>query len=35
MERKNILPKYHSKFMDLNIELDNEAKEELIVKWEK
>ena len=34
-ERKNLLPKYHSKFMDLNIELDNEAKEELIVKQEK
>ncbi len=34
-ERKNLLPKYHSKFMDLNIELDNEVKEELILKQEK
>jgi hypothetical protein len=34
-ERKNLLPKYHSKFMDLNIVLDNEAKEELILKQEK
>jgi hypothetical protein len=34
-ERKNLLPKYHSKFMDLNIELDNEAKEEIILKQEK
>jgi hypothetical protein len=34
-ERKNLLPKYHSKFMDLNIELDNEAKDEIILKQEK
>ena len=34
-ERKNLLPKYHSKFMDLNIELDNESKEELKLKQEK
>ena len=34
-ERKNLLPKYHSKFMDLNIELDNEAKDELILKQER
>ena len=34
-ERKNLLPKYHSKFMDLNIELDNEAKGELMLKQEK
>ena len=34
-ERKNLIPKYHSKFMDLNIELDNEAKGELILKQEK
>ena len=34
-ERKNLLPKYHSKFMDLNIEYDKEAKEELILKQEK
>ena len=33
-ERKNLLPKYHSKFMNLNIELDNEAKEELLNKKE-
>ena len=33
-ERKNLLPKYHSKFMDLNIEYDKEAKEELILKQE-
>ena len=34
-ERKNLLPKYHSKFMDLNIEYDKEAKEELILRQEK
>ena len=34
-ERKNLLPKYHSKFMDLNIELDKEAKEENILKKER
>ena len=34
-ERKNLLPKYHSKFMDLNIKLDNVSKEELILKQEK
>jgi len=34
-ERKNLLPKYHSKFMDLNIEMDNEAKDEIILKQEK
>jgi hypothetical protein len=34
-ERKNLLPKYHSKFMELNIVLDNEAKDELILKQEK
>ena len=34
-ERKNLLPKYHSKFMNLNIELDNEAKEEINIKKEK
>ena len=34
-ERKNLLPKYHSKFMDLNIELDNEAKDEVILKQER
>ena len=34
-ERKNLLPKYHSKFMDLNIDLDNEAKEEIFLKKEK
>ena len=34
-ERKNLLPKYHSKFMNLNIELDNEAKEEINLKKEK
>ena len=34
-ERKNLLPKYHSKFMDLNIEQDNEAKNEIILKQEK
>ena len=34
-ERKNLLPKYHSKFMDLNVEYDKEAKEELILKQEK
>ena len=34
-ERKNLIPKYHSKFMDLNIEYDKEAKEELILKQEK
>ena len=34
-ERKNLLPKYHSKFMDLNIELDNEAKDELILKQDR
>ena len=27
-ERKNLLPKFHSKFMNLNIDLDNEAKNE-------
>ena len=31
-ERKNLLPKYHSKFMNLNIELDNKAKEQLQIK---
>ena len=25
-ERKNLLPKFHSKFMNLNIDMDNEAK---------
>ena len=34
-ERKNLIPKYHSKFMDLNIEYDKEAKEELLLKQEK
>ena len=34
-ERKSLLPKYHSKFMDINIDMDNEAKEELILKQEK
>ena len=34
-ERKNLLPKYHSKFMDLNVELDNKSKEELKAKGEK
>ena len=34
-ERKNLLPKYHSKFMDLNIELDKEAKEKNILKKER
>ena len=34
-ERKNLLPKYHSKFMDLNIEYDKEAKEESLLKQEK
>ena len=34
-ERKNLLPKYHSKFMDLNIEFDNEAKDEVILKQER
>ena len=34
-ERKNLLPKFHSKFMDLNIEYDKEAKEELILRQEK
>ena len=34
-ERKNLLPKHHSKFMDLNIEYDKEAKEELILKQER
>ena len=34
-ERKNLLPKNHSKFMDLNIEYDKEAKEELILKQER
>ena len=34
-ERKNLLPKYHSKFMDLNIDLENEAKEEILLKKEK
>ena len=34
-ERKNLLPKHHSKFMDLNIECDKEAKEELILKQER
>ena len=34
-ERKNLLPKYHSKFMDLNIEYDKEAKEESILRQEK
>jgi hypothetical protein len=34
-ERKSLLPKYHSKFMDLNIEQDNEAKDEIILKQEK
>ena len=34
-ERKNLIPKYHSKFMDLNIEYDKEAKEELLLKEEK
>ena len=33
-ERKNLIPKYHSKFMDLNIEYDKEAKEELLLKEE-
>ena len=27
-ERKNLLPKFHSKFMNLNIDMDNEAKNE-------
>ena len=34
-ERKSLLPKYHSKFMDYNIDIDNEAKEELLLKQEK
>ena len=34
-ERKNLLPKYHSKFMDLNIDLENEAKDEILLKHEK
>ena len=34
-ERKNLLPKYHSKFMDLNIDLENEAKDEILLKQEK
>jgi len=34
-ERKNLIPKYHSKFMDLNMEYDKEAKEELLLKQEK
>ena len=34
-ERKNLLPKYHSKFMDLNINLDNEAKDARILEYEK
>ena len=34
-ERKSLLPKYHSKFMDLNIEQDNEVKDEIILKQEK
>ena len=34
-ERKSLIPKYHSKFMDLNIEYDKEAKEELLLKQEK
>ena len=34
-ERKNLLPRYRSKFMDLNIELDKEAKEENILKQER
>ena len=34
-ERKNWLPKYHSKFMDLNIDLENEAKDEILLKQEK
>ena len=34
-ERKSLLPKYHSKFMDYNIDIGNEAKEELLLKEEK
>ena len=34
-ERKNLIPKYHSKFMDLNMEYDKEAKEELILRRER
>ena len=34
-ERKNLIPKYHSKFMDLNMEYDKEAKEELILRKER
>ena len=34
-ERKNLLPKYHSKFMELNMNLDNEAKDARILEYEK